>query len=191
VFQVTGNQLTSLPPELGLLTNLKSLSVRQWWQMDLDLNRVTFSGRQEPAHVAASWNRAGLDRNRGSDPDPVRSEADFARPIPIRSDPILWRLRLSNFKIFAFRFVKTSCTQASRRHAEPRLPSTCAATDKISLDCRFSSRNRQNIEHQYACSVGCSSQAGVVYYSYRRGSAKAPEPLRSTEESLPERVLWS
>jgi hypothetical protein len=56
VFQVTGNQLTSLPPELGLLTNLKSLSVRQWWQMDLDLNRVTFSGRQEPAHVAASWN---------------------------------------------------------------------------------------------------------------------------------------
>jgi Leucine-rich repeat (LRR) protein len=29
VFQVTGNHLKSLPPELGLLTNLKSLYVRQ------------------------------------------------------------------------------------------------------------------------------------------------------------------
>jgi hypothetical protein len=42
---------------------------------------------------AEATSRAGLDRNRGSDPDPVRSEADFARPIPIRSDPILWRQR--------------------------------------------------------------------------------------------------
>jgi Leucine-rich repeat (LRR) protein len=36
-FQVFNNRLTSLPPELGLLTNLKKLSVRQSRQMDLDL----------------------------------------------------------------------------------------------------------------------------------------------------------
>jgi hypothetical protein len=55
----------------------------------------------EPALFGAP--RAGLDRNRGSDPDPVRSEADFARPIPIRSDPILWRQRCQISKFFAFR----------------------------------------------------------------------------------------
>jgi Leucine-rich repeat (LRR) protein len=35
-FQVDNNQLTSLPPELGLLTNLKSLYVRhsrQWFMI--------------------------------------------------------------------------------------------------------------------------------------------------------------
>jgi Leucine-rich repeat (LRR) protein len=35
VFQVYGNQLKSLPPELGLLTNLKRLYVRHSRQMDL------------------------------------------------------------------------------------------------------------------------------------------------------------
>ncbi len=54
----------------------------------------------EPALFGAP--RAGLDRNRGSDPDPVRSEADFARPIPIRSDPILWRLRCQSSMISRF-----------------------------------------------------------------------------------------
>jgi hypothetical protein len=34
LFQVGQNQLTALPPELGLLTNLKRLFVRQSWQMD-------------------------------------------------------------------------------------------------------------------------------------------------------------
>ncbi len=37
LFQVSGNQLTSLPPELGLLTNLKRLYVRYSRQADLDL----------------------------------------------------------------------------------------------------------------------------------------------------------
>ncbi len=41
MFQVSSNQLESLPPELGLLTNLKSLSVRRSRQMDLDLTRLT------------------------------------------------------------------------------------------------------------------------------------------------------
>jgi Leucine-rich repeat (LRR) protein len=34
LFQVNRNQLTSLPPELGLLVNLKQLSVRHSRQMD-------------------------------------------------------------------------------------------------------------------------------------------------------------
>jgi hypothetical protein len=37
VLQVARNQLTSLPPELGLLTNMKLLNVRRSRQMDLDL----------------------------------------------------------------------------------------------------------------------------------------------------------
>jgi hypothetical protein len=37
VFQVARNQLSSLPPELGLLTNLKWLFVRHSMQMDRDL----------------------------------------------------------------------------------------------------------------------------------------------------------
>jgi Leucine-rich repeat (LRR) protein len=37
LFQVNSNQLKSLPPELGLLTNLKELSVRHSRQMDIDL----------------------------------------------------------------------------------------------------------------------------------------------------------
>ena len=41
VFQVNGNQLMSLPPELGLLTNLNWLNVRHSRQMDRDLTRVT------------------------------------------------------------------------------------------------------------------------------------------------------
>jgi Leucine-rich repeat (LRR) protein len=41
VLQVTNNQLTSLPPELGLLTNLKTLEVRHSSQMDLDLTAVS------------------------------------------------------------------------------------------------------------------------------------------------------
>jgi Leucine-rich repeat (LRR) protein len=40
-FQVPYNQLASLPPELGLLTNLKQLSVRQSRQMDLDLTALS------------------------------------------------------------------------------------------------------------------------------------------------------
>jgi hypothetical protein len=58
VFQVWNNQLSSLPPELGLLTNLKSLIVRHSRQMDLDLiMRHVLSGGQEPAHVAPCRNR--------------------------------------------------------------------------------------------------------------------------------------
>jgi hypothetical protein len=41
LFQVAENQLTSLPPELGLLNNLKMLYVRQSRQMDHDLTHVT------------------------------------------------------------------------------------------------------------------------------------------------------
>ncbi len=37
MFQVYSNQLTSLPPELGLLTNLKELYVRHSRQMDRGL----------------------------------------------------------------------------------------------------------------------------------------------------------
>ena len=58
LFQVFGNQLMSLPPELGLLTNLKELYVRHLRQMDLDLiMRHVLSGRRQPAHVAAIRNR--------------------------------------------------------------------------------------------------------------------------------------
>jgi hypothetical protein len=48
LFQVSGNQLTSLPPELGLLTNLKRLYVRHSRQMDLDLTlrRVLFRSQR-------------------------------------------------------------------------------------------------------------------------------------------------
>jgi hypothetical protein len=53
LFQVVDNQLESLPPELGLLTNLRTLTVRQSKQMDLDLiMRHVLSGRRQPAHVA-------------------------------------------------------------------------------------------------------------------------------------------
>ena len=41
LFQVGSNQLTSLPPELGLLSNLKELYVRHSRFMYLDLTRVT------------------------------------------------------------------------------------------------------------------------------------------------------
>jgi Leucine-rich repeat (LRR) protein len=58
VFQVWNNQLSSLPPELGLLTNLKTLNVRQSRQMDLDLTVSRALGRLQPAHVAASRNRS-------------------------------------------------------------------------------------------------------------------------------------
>ena len=40
-FQVYSNQLTSLPPELGLLTNLTLLMVRHSRLINLDLTRVT------------------------------------------------------------------------------------------------------------------------------------------------------
>jgi Leucine-rich repeat (LRR) protein len=40
-FQASKNQLTSLPPELFLLTKLKNLSVRHSKQMDLDLTAVS------------------------------------------------------------------------------------------------------------------------------------------------------
>jgi Leucine-rich repeat (LRR) protein len=40
-FQVYGNQLESLPPELGLLSNLKELYVRHSRLINLDLTRVT------------------------------------------------------------------------------------------------------------------------------------------------------
>jgi Leucine-rich repeat (LRR) protein len=40
-FQVGVNQLTSLPPELGLLTNLKELSVRQPRHTHLDLTALS------------------------------------------------------------------------------------------------------------------------------------------------------
>jgi Leucine-rich repeat (LRR) protein len=46
VFQVGGNQLMSLPPELGLLANLKQLFVRHSRQMDLALTCVTRSQLQ-------------------------------------------------------------------------------------------------------------------------------------------------
>jgi Leucine-rich repeat (LRR) protein len=55
LFQVSNNQLTSLPPELGLLTNLTNLDVRQSTLIDLDLTlRHVRSGPREPGHVAAS-----------------------------------------------------------------------------------------------------------------------------------------
>jgi hypothetical protein len=58
LFQVFNNQLMSLPPELGVLTNLKELRVRHSMQMDLDLTlRHVLSGRRESAHVAANRNR--------------------------------------------------------------------------------------------------------------------------------------
>ena len=58
LFQVTGNQLESLPPELFLLTNLKELFVRHSRQTDRDLTlRRVRSGRRESAHVAPSRNR--------------------------------------------------------------------------------------------------------------------------------------
>ncbi len=38
--QVSNNQLRSLPPELGLLTNLKGLFVRHSRLINLDLNSV-------------------------------------------------------------------------------------------------------------------------------------------------------
>jgi Leucine-rich repeat (LRR) protein len=38
LFQVWNNQLKSLPPELGLLTNLKRLHVRHSRQANRDLN---------------------------------------------------------------------------------------------------------------------------------------------------------
>jgi hypothetical protein len=58
LFQVGENKLTSLPPELGLLSNLKELYVRHSMQMDPDLiMRHVLSGRPEPAHVTASRNR--------------------------------------------------------------------------------------------------------------------------------------
>jgi hypothetical protein len=58
LFQVNSNQLKSLPPELGLLTNLKTLSVRQSKQMGRDLTlRHVLSGRQQPALRPASRNR--------------------------------------------------------------------------------------------------------------------------------------
>jgi hypothetical protein len=41
LFQVNCNQLTSLPPELGLLTKLDSLDVRLSEQMDHDLTAVS------------------------------------------------------------------------------------------------------------------------------------------------------
>jgi Leucine-rich repeat (LRR) protein len=41
LFQVSNNQITSLPPELGLLTNLTWLDVRQSRQMDHDLTAVS------------------------------------------------------------------------------------------------------------------------------------------------------
>jgi Leucine-rich repeat (LRR) protein len=41
LFQVSHNQLTSLPPELGLLTNLTWLFVRHSKQMDHDLTAVS------------------------------------------------------------------------------------------------------------------------------------------------------
>jgi Leucine-rich repeat (LRR) protein len=40
-FQIDGNQLKSLPPELFLLTNLTSLNVRQSRLVYLDLTRAT------------------------------------------------------------------------------------------------------------------------------------------------------
>jgi Leucine-rich repeat (LRR) protein len=46
LFQVNSNQLMSLPPELGLLTNLKRLFVRHSRQMDLALTCVTRSQLQ-------------------------------------------------------------------------------------------------------------------------------------------------
>jgi hypothetical protein len=61
LFQVYDNQLSSLPPELGLLTNLKRLIVRQSRQMDLDLTlRHVLSGQQQPAHVAPCRNRPAV-----------------------------------------------------------------------------------------------------------------------------------
>ncbi len=42
MFQVYSNQLTFLPPELGLLTNLKWLYVRQSRQLGRDLTRITY-----------------------------------------------------------------------------------------------------------------------------------------------------
>jgi Leucine-rich repeat (LRR) protein len=41
MFQVYSNQLTSLPPELGLLTNLRMLNVRHSRLINLGLTRVT------------------------------------------------------------------------------------------------------------------------------------------------------
>jgi leucine-rich repeat protein SHOC2 len=42
MFQVAGNLLTSLPPELGLLTNIKRLNVRlQAKRNDLDLTALS------------------------------------------------------------------------------------------------------------------------------------------------------
>jgi hypothetical protein len=58
VFQVWNNQLSSLPPELGLLTNLKTLNVRHSRQMDRVLTlRGVLSGPRQPAHVAPCRNR--------------------------------------------------------------------------------------------------------------------------------------
>ena len=42
------NQLMSLPPELGLLTNLKGLFVRHSTHMDRNLTHVTDQGHVQP-----------------------------------------------------------------------------------------------------------------------------------------------
>jgi hypothetical protein len=60
LFQVGLNQLTSLPPELGLLTNLKGLYVRQSRQMDLDLTvsrafRPTTTSSRRSQQKSDSW----------------------------------------------------------------------------------------------------------------------------------------
>ena len=61
LFQVVDNQLESLPPELGLLTNLKWLNVRHSRQMDRDLTlRHVLSGLRKPAHVAACRSRPAV-----------------------------------------------------------------------------------------------------------------------------------
>jgi Leucine-rich repeat (LRR) protein len=46
LFQVNRNQLTSLPHELGLLTNLKTFDVRHLWQIDRDLTTPTATSFQ-------------------------------------------------------------------------------------------------------------------------------------------------
>jgi Leucine-rich repeat (LRR) protein len=57
VFQVGDNQLTSLPAEIGQLTQLEALYVRDSNQLDRDLTSSLSLGRQQPAQMAAG--RAG------------------------------------------------------------------------------------------------------------------------------------
>ena len=60
LFQVSSNQLMSLPPELGLLTNLKRLYVRHSRQMDLDLTLRQLGSRSSMCDTRIEWSLTSL-----------------------------------------------------------------------------------------------------------------------------------